>query len=162
MTTTLAAEPVELAAHAQMALEAIHHKATKGIPNTGVNLMHVPLMEEVASIKDKIYTIATKVYGAKDVEYDIKARRQVAQYERMGYGGLPICMAKTQYSFSHNASLIGAPSGWTLPVREVELVAGAGFILPLAGTINRMPGLGATPAAHSIDIDDEGEVVGLS
>ena len=114
------------------------------------------------SIEDKISTIATKVYGADDVEYDIKARRQVAQYERMGYGDLPICMAKTQYSFSHDASLIGAPTGWTLPVREVELVAGAGFILPLTGTINRMPGLGATPAAHSIDIDEDGEVVGLS
>jgi formate--tetrahydrofolate ligase len=114
------------------------------------------------SIEDKISTIATKVYGAADVEYDIKARRQVAQYERMGYGDLPICMAKTQYSFSHDASLVGAPTGWTLPVREVELVAGAGFILPLTGTINRMPGLGASPAAHSIDIDEDGEIVGLS
>jgi formate--tetrahydrofolate ligase len=114
------------------------------------------------SLEDKISTIATKVYGADDVEYDIKARRQLTQFEKMGFGDLPICMAKTQYSFSHNASLIGAPTGWTLPVREVELVAGAGFILPLAGTINRMPGLGATPAAHSIDIDEDGEVVGLS
>ncbi len=113
-------------------------------------------------IEEKILTIATKVYGADDVEYDIKARRQVAQYERMGYGDLPICMAKTQYSFSHDASRIGAPTGWTLPVREVQLVAGAGYILPLTGTINRMPGLGATPAAHTIDIDDAGEVVGLS
>lgn len=113
-------------------------------------------------IEEKILTIATKVYGADDVEYDIKARRQVAQYERMGYGDLPICMAKTQYSFSHDASRVGAPTGWTLPVREVQLVAGAGYILPLTGTINRMPGLGATPAAHTIDINDAGEVVGLS
>jgi formate--tetrahydrofolate ligase len=114
------------------------------------------------SLEDKISTIATKVYGADDVEYDIKARRQLTQFEKMGFGDLPICMAKTQYSFSHNAALVGAPTGWTLPVREVELVAGAGFILPLVGTINRMPGLGATPAAHSIDINEEGEVVGLS
>jgi formate--tetrahydrofolate ligase len=114
------------------------------------------------SLEDKISTIATKVYGADDVEYDIMARRQLAQFEGMGYGHLPICMAKTQYSFSHNASLRGAPSGWTLPVREVQLVAGAGFILPLTGTINRMPGLGANPAAHEIDIDEEGNVVGLS
>jgi formate--tetrahydrofolate ligase len=90
------------------------------------------------------------------------ARRQLTQFEDMGYGHLPICMAKTQYSFSHDASLIGAPSGWTLPVREVQLVAGAGFILPLTGTINRMPGLGANPAAHEIDMDEEGNVVGLS
>jgi formate--tetrahydrofolate ligase len=114
------------------------------------------------SLQDKISTIATKVYGANDVEYDIKARRQLAQFEGMGFGDLPICMAKTQYSFSHDASLVGAPTGWTLPVREVQLVAGAGFILPLVGTINRMPGLGATPAAHSIDINEDGEVVGLS
>ena len=114
------------------------------------------------SLADKISTIATKVYGADDVEYDIKARRQLTQFEKMGFGDLPICMAKTQYSFSHNSSLVGAPTGWTLPVREVQLVAGAGFILPLVGTINRMPGLGATPAAHSIDINEEGEVVGLS
>ena len=114
------------------------------------------------SLEDKILTIATKVYGADDVEYDIMARRQLTQFEEMGYGHLPICMAKTQYSFSHDASLIGAPSGWTLPVREVQLVAGAGFILPLTGTINRMPGLGANPAAHAIDIDEHGNVVGLS
>jgi formate--tetrahydrofolate ligase len=114
------------------------------------------------SLQDKILTIATKVYGADDVEYDIMARRQLTQFEDMGYGHLPICMAKTQYSFSHDASLVGAPSGWTLPVREVQLVAGAGFILPLTGTINRMPGLGANPAAHEIDMDEEGNVVGLS
>ena len=114
------------------------------------------------SLQDKISTIATKVYGADDVEYDMMARRQLTQFEGMGYGHLPICMAKTQYSFSHDASLIGAPSGWTLPVREVQLVAGAGFILPLTGTINRMPGLGANPAAHTIDIDEDDNVVGLS
>lgn len=113
-------------------------------------------------LEDKIKTIATKVYGADDVEYDIKARRQLNQFERMGYGDLPICMAKTQYSFSHDASLRGAPTGWVLPVREVQLVAGAGFILPLTGSINRMPGLGLNPAAHEIDINDAGEVVGLS
>ncbi len=113
-------------------------------------------------LADKIKTIATKVYGADDVEYDMKARREIIKFEEMGYGHLPICMAKTQYSFSHDASLRGAPTGWTLPVREVQLVAGAGFILPLTGTINRMPGLGLNPAAHSIDIDENGEVVGLS
>lgn len=120
------------------------------------------LYPDEMSLEEKIQTIATKVYGADDVEYDIKARRQLSQYESQGYGHLPICMAKTQYSFSHDASLKGAPTGWTLPIREVQLVAGAGFILPLTGTINRMPGLGANPAAHSIDIDENGDVVGLS
>jgi len=71
-------------------------------------------------------------------------------------------MAKTQYSFSHDPTLLGAPTGWTLPIREVQLAAGAGFILPLTGSINRMPGLGLHPAAHTIDIDDEGNVIGLS
>ncbi len=121
-----------------------------------------PLYPSDMSLHEKIETIATKVYGAAGVEYDIKARRQLESYESHGYGHLPICMAKTQYSFSHDPSKLGAPSGWILPVREVELVAGAGFVLPLTGSINRMPGLGLHPAAHTIDIDDDGNVVGLS
>ena len=102
------------------------------------------------------------MYGADGVEYDMKASRQLENYESHGYGHLPICMAKTQYSFSHDPALLGAPSGWTLPVREVQLVAGVGYVLPLAGSINRMPGLGVHPAAHSIDIDEDGAIVGLS
>jgi formate--tetrahydrofolate ligase len=121
-----------------------------------------PLYSLDMSLMDKIDAIATKVYGADGVDYDIKAKRQIASYESHGYGDLPICMAKTQYSFSHNPSLLGAPTGWTLPVREVQLVAGAGFVLPLTGSINRMPGLGLHPAAHSIDIDEDGNIVGLS
>jgi len=121
-----------------------------------------PLYTPDMSLTDKIETIATKVYGADGVEYDIKAKRQLASYESLGYGNLPICMAKTQYSFSHNPALLGAPTGWTLPIREVQLVAGAGFVLPLTGSINRMPGLGLSPAAHTIDIDEDGNVVGLS
>jgi formate--tetrahydrofolate ligase len=121
-----------------------------------------PLYTKDMSLYDKIERIATEVYGADGVEYDIKARRQIDSYEAHGYGNLPICMAKTQYSFSHDPTKLGAPSGWTLPVREVQLVAGAGFILPLTGSINRMPGLGLHPAAHSIDIDEDGNVVGLS
>jgi formate--tetrahydrofolate ligase len=122
----------------------------------------VPLYSLDMSLTDKIDIIATNVYGADGVEYDIKAQRQLASYEAHGYGGLPICMAKTQYSFSHNPALLGAPTGWVLPVREVQLAAGAGFILPLTGSINRMPGLGLNPAAHTIDIDKDGNVVGLS
>jgi formate--tetrahydrofolate ligase len=121
-----------------------------------------PLYSPDMSLTEKIETIATKVYGADAVEYDIKAKRQLASYESLGYGNLPICMAKTQYSFSHDPALLGAPSGWTLPIREVQLVAGAGFVLPLTGSINRMPGLGLHPAAHTIDINEDGEIVGLS
>ncbi len=135
--------------------EAVRDAAKEGSNFTMLYPSEMPLA-------DKIKTIATKVYGADDVEYDIKARRQLNQFEDMGYGGLPICMAKTQYSFSHDASLRGAPTGWVLPVREVQLVAGAGFILPLTGSINRMPGLGGNPAAHTIDLTDDNEVIGLS
>ena len=123
---------------------------------------YAPLYTPDMALHEKIETIATKVYGADGVEYDIKARRQLDSYEKHGYGNLPICMAKTQYSFSHDPKKLGAPTGWILPIREVELVAGAGFVLPLTGSINRMPGLGANPAAHSIDLNEEGEVVGLS
>ncbi len=128
--------------------------------NEGSNF--APLYPSDMSLRDKIETIATKVYGADGVKYDMKASRQLDSYEELGYGELPICMAKTQYSFSHDPKLLGAPTGWTLPVREVQLIAGAGFILPLTGSINRMPGLGLHPAAHSIDLDEDGNVVGLS
>ncbi|HHC09100.1 MAG TPA: formate--tetrahydrofolate ligase [Actinobacteria bacterium] len=114
------------------------------------------------SLHEKIERIAVEVYGAAGVKFDSRAERQLARYEELGWGRLPICMAKTQYSLSHDPSLLGAPKGWVLPVREVQAAIGAGFILPLAGTIRRMPGLGAHPAAHSIDIDEDGNVVGLS
>ena len=114
------------------------------------------------SLREKIETIATDVYGADGVKFDAKSERQLARYEKLGWGYLPICMAKTQYSLSHDASLLGAPTGWILRVREVQAAVGAGFILPLTGTIHRMPGLGAHPSAHGIDIDEDGNVVGLS
>jgi len=114
------------------------------------------------ALRDKITTIATEVYGADGVKFDPKAEKQLARYQELGWGHLPICMAKTQYSLSHDAKLLGAPTGWFLTVREVQASVGAGFVLPLTGSINRMPGLGASPAAHSIDIDEDGNVVGLS
>jgi formate--tetrahydrofolate ligase len=113
-------------------------------------------------LREKITTIATEVYGADGVKFDAKAEKQLSRYEDLGWGDLPICMAKTQYSLSHDAKLIGAPTGWLLRVREVQASVGAGFVLPLTGSINRMPGLGAHPAAHGIDIDEDGNVVGLS
>jgi len=150
------AEPFSRGAEGMVALA----EAVSTAAEVGSNF--VPLYSLDMSLTDKIDIIAKKVYGADGVEYDIKAQRQLASYEAHGYGGLPICMAKTQYSFSHNPALLGAPTGWVLPVREVQLAAGAGFILPLTGSINRMPGLGLHPAAHNIDIDEDGNVVGLS
>jgi methylenetetrahydrofolate dehydrogenase (NADP+)/methenyltetrahydrofolate cyclohydrolase/formyltetrahydrofolate synthetase/formate--tetrahydrofolate ligase len=113
------------------------------------------------SIKEKIETIATQMYSAGDVEYSAKADRQIADFERAGFGYLPICMAKTHLSISHDPAQKGAPSGYTLPVREVRASVGAGFIYPLLGEMRTMPGLGTTPALMNVDIDDNGEVVGL-
>src|ERR671913_771248 len=120
------------------------------------------LYPEEASLKEKIEAIATRVYGADGVEYDMAASRQLDSYEKNGFGHLPICMAKTHLSISSDPSLRGAPKGWTLPVREVRASVGAGFIYPLCGEMRTMPGLSATPAATRIDLDDNGEVVGLS
>jgi len=113
------------------------------------------------SIKEKIEIIGTQVYGAADVEYSPAAERQIAGFEKSGFGYLPICMAKTHLSISHDPKLKGAPSGYTLPVREVRASVGAGFIYPILGTMRTMPGLGATPAFMQVDIDENGEVVGL-
>jgi formate--tetrahydrofolate ligase len=113
-------------------------------------------------LRDKIETIATEIYGADTVKLDAAADRQLTRYQDLGWGHLPICMAKTQYSLTDTASKLGAPKGWTLRVREVQASVGAGFILPLAGLISRMPGLSSSPAAHGVDIDADGNVVGLS
>ena len=120
------------------------------------------LYPEEASLREKIETIATKVYGADGVAYDMKASQQLDSYEKSGFGNLPVCMAKTHLSISSDPTLLGAPKGWTLPVREVRASVGAGFIYPLCGEMRTMPGLSATPAATRIDIDENGEVVGLS
>ena len=121
-----------------------------------------PLYPLDMSLRDKIETLATKVYGAARVEYTPEASRQLTRFEQQGYGALPICMAKTQLSISHDPKLRGAPSGYVFPIREVRLAAGAGFIYPLAGDIRTMPGLPAHPAAERIDIDADGRTVGLS
>src|SRR5215203_761095 len=120
------------------------------------------LYPEEASLREKIETIAKKVYGADGVAYDMKASQQLDSYEKNGFGYLPVCMAKTHLSISSDPTLLGAPKGWTLPVREVRASVGAGFIYPLCGEMRTMPGLSATPAATRIDLDDNGEVVGLS
>jgi formyltetrahydrofolate synthetase len=109
----------------------------------------------------KIETIATKVYGADGVDFSPAAAKQLAQYESLGFGRLPICMAKSQYSLSHDPSLKGRPTGFRVPIREVRLSAGAGFVTPLAGEMRTMPGLPSRPGGENIDIDADGEIVGL-
>jgi formate--tetrahydrofolate ligase len=119
------------------------------------------LYPDDASLVSKIETIATQVYGADGVDLSAPAAKQLAQYESMGFGRLPICMAKSQYSLSHDAALKGRPTGWRLPIREVRLSAGAGFVTPLAGEMRTMPGLPSRPGGENIDLDADGEIVGL-
>src|SRR4051795_6651349 len=114
------------------------------------------------SLTEKAETVATRLYGASEVTWDPKARRRLQRIEDDGYGGLPVCVAKTQYSFSTDATLRGAPSGHDLHVREVRLSAGAGFVVLVCGDVMTMPGLPATPAATRIDLLDDGTIVGLS
>jgi formate--tetrahydrofolate ligase len=114
------------------------------------------------SLADKMETVATKLYGAGQVTWDVKAKRRLDRIEADGYGHLPICVAKTQYSFSTDVALRGAPSGHTVNVREVRLSAGAGFVVLLCGEVMTMPGLPSHPAAMRIDISDDGTVSGLS
>lgn len=114
-----------------------------------------------ASITAKIDTIAREIYRADGVEYTNKAKKQIRLFEQNGYGKLPICMAKTHLSFSADPKLKGAPTGFTIPISEVRASVGAGFIYPLVGTMRTMPGLSQSPAAHQVDIDEDGNVVGL-
>jgi formate--tetrahydrofolate ligase len=115
-----------------------------------------------ANLREKIETVATRVYGADGVEYSGQASKQLDTYEKAGFGTLPVCIAKTHLSISSDPALKGAPTGWTLPVREVRASVGAGFVYPICGDIRTMPGLGTNPAAARIDLDSDGEIVGLS
>jgi formate--tetrahydrofolate ligase len=110
---------------------------------------------------DKIRTIAQKIYRADDITGDKRVQDQLADFEKNGMGSFPVCIAKTQYSFSADASLKGAPTGFTVPVREVRLSNGAGFIVVVCGDIMTMPGLPRFPAANSIGLNAEGMVEGL-
>ncbi len=128
---------------------------------SGVNHYH-PLYDMSLSIEEKIKMVATQIYGANDVTYSGKARTQLKEYIELGYNHLPICVAKTQMSFSDDEKRIGRPTGFVVNVREFELAAGAGFVVPILGNIMRMPGLPAIPASEGMDIDNEGHITGLS
>ena len=109
----------------------------------------------------KLETVATRIYGASGVELMRAAAAQIADLERLGHGRLPVCVAKTPYSLSHDPQLGPSPRGFALPVREVRLAAGAGFVTALTGEVQLMPGLPARPAAEQIDLDAGGRIVGL-
>jgi formyltetrahydrofolate synthetase len=119
------------------------------------------LYPEDATIKEKIHAIATKAYGADDVVYYLDAERKIEQFTAAGLDKLPMCMAKTPLSLTHDPTQLGAPTGFTLPVRDMRAYTGAGWLVPLCGDIMQMPGLGKTPAAFDIDIDSDGNTVGL-
>jgi len=114
-----------------------------------------------ASIKEKIETIATKIYGAAGVDYSPLAESRIKLFTAMGCDKLPLCMAKTHLSLSHDPNLKGVPTGWTLPIRDIRASVGAGFLYPLCGEMRTMPGLPSRPAFMNVDVDSKGRVKGL-
>lgn len=139
---------------ANAVVKAVQDHVAAGRPFT-------PLFLNDAPIVDKVEAIATRMYKAKGVIIEPKAKKQLDKITSWGYGNLPVCMAKTQYSFSHDAGKLGAPSGFTLPVREFRLNAGAGFVVAILGNMMTMPGLPKRPAALNMDMDDDGNQVGI-
>ena len=127
----------------------------------GCTSQFTPLYDDAMPLWDKVKTVATKLYGADDIIADKKIRDQFDELQNTGYGHLPVCMAKTQYSFSTDPELKGAPSGHVVPVREVRLSAGAGFVVVVCGEIMTMPGLPSVPAANSISLNKDGVIEGL-
>jgi formate--tetrahydrofolate ligase len=125
-------------------------------PNT-----FAPLTPDGTPLKQQIEAIATRVYGADGVDYLPQADRDIARMEALGFGSVPVCLAKTHLSLSHDQTLLNRPRGWRLPVRGVVPSAGAGFVVVLCGDMQRMPGLGRDPAFTKVDLDDTGTTVGL-
>ena len=122
---------------------------------------YAPIYKDELSIKEKIEAICAKIYGADGVDFAPAADKAIKKIEELGFGHFPVCMAKTQYSLSDNASLLGRPEGFRVTVREAYVSAGAGFVVAITGSIMTMPGLPKTPAAFSIDVDENGDIVGL-
>lgn len=120
-----------------------------------------PLYDAQLSLTEKLKTLAKEIYRADSVDIAPKALKKIAQYEEQGFGNLPVCVAKTQNSISHEKTWRGAPKGYVFPIRDVQLYAGAGFVVAFAGDIMTMPGLPKTPAAQNIDVDDQGNISGL-
>tara|TARA_Y100001958_G_scaffold66475_1_gene44787 strand:- start:1596 stop:3311 length:1716 start_codon:yes stop_codon:yes gene_type:complete len=139
---------------AKAVVKAVQDHVAEGRPFTPLFLKDAPVME-------KIEAIATRMYKAKDVYLETTAKKQLEKITSWGYGNLPVCMAKTQYSFSHDAGKLGAPSDFTLPIREFRLNSGAGFIVAILGNMMTMPGLPKRPAAIDMDMDDDGHQTGV-
>ena len=121
----------------------------------------VPPSQDSLSLKEKIETISKEIYGADGVEYSPEANNALKKLEDLGFGNVPVCMAKTQYSLSDDQKLLGRPTGFKVNIREVYVSAGAGFVVAIAGQIMTMPGLPKSPAAERIDVYESGEIVGL-
>ena len=119
------------------------------------------LYEDSKSLTEKIETIAKEIYGAKEVVYDKAVEKELARLEKLGFGNMPVCMAKNQYSLSDDPTLLGRPKDFTIHIREVYVSAGAGFVVAITGTVMTMPGLPKVPAAEGIDVDDNGQITGL-
>jgi formate--tetrahydrofolate ligase len=120
-----------------------------------------PIYAPAMSLEEKITTIATTVYGASGVAFKPAAKSRLQRLSSLGYQRLPVCIAKTQYSFSDDPTVMGAPEGWTLTISDVTLSAGAGFVVAIAGSMMLMPGLGKTPQAQKLDVDEAGQVTGM-
>jgi len=120
-----------------------------------------PIYRNDQSLIDKITTVATQVYGAAQVAFKPAAKSRLEKFEALGYGTLPVCIAKTQYSFTDDPKQPGAPVGWTLTISDVSLSAGAGFVVAIAGSMMLMPGLGKLPQAQKLDVDDQGRAIGM-
>lgn len=146
-------------AHGSDGVQDLAHKVVEIIE--GGTAQYAPLYPDEMPLFEKIETIAKRIYRADEVIADKKIRDQLKQWEDQGYGNLPVCMAKTQYSFSTDPSLRGAPTGHSVPIREVRLSAGAGFVVVICGEIMTMPGLPKVPSAEAIMLDDNGDVQGL-
>ena len=139
--------------------EELAHLVVKAAESGEANFK--PIYELAESVEEKMVAIAQKIYGADGVELSTKAKRQLKRFDNLGFSALPICMAKTQKSLSDNDKLIGRPTGFKITIREFEIAAGAGFIIPIAGNMLRMPGLPSAPASERISIDASGKVSGL-
>ena len=138
------------------------HKAKLSLGRRGAPSQFRLLFPPEMPLDEKIRTIATSIYGAGNVEFEPMARTRLERFSRAGFGSLPVCIAKTQYSLSDDPTLVGRPVGFRFRIRDARLSAGAGFIYALAGEIQTMPGLPSTPAACRIDTDPSGRIIGLS